>query len=112
MRIDYKQLNFLDPRLREVMEYFELLFIGVTDEEPVITSQLRIGDRGVHGTLPLRAHDFSCSDKELGEKLADDINKAWEYDYKRPHKRVAMFHDVGQGPHIHLQVHPNTRPLL
>jgi hypothetical protein len=32
----------------------------------------------------------------------------WTYDTERPHKKCCIYHDVGQGKHIHFQVHPNT----
>jgi hypothetical protein len=55
MQIDLKQLEFIDPKLREIA-------LAVEDEfgEQVITSLYRIDDAGVHGTLPLRGIDLRC----------------------------------------------------
>ena len=71
-----------------------------------ITSLYRIGDTGVHGTLPLRGVDLRCNvDSYNIEKF---VNDTWVYDIDRPHYKACMIHDVGGGVHIHLQVHPNT----
>lgn len=63
----------------------------------------------LHGTNPVRAKDIRswCYDKPT--QVVNVINKVWEYDYKRPGKKVAVYHNSGEGYHIHLQVHPNTR---
>ena len=76
--------------------------------EPTITSLYRIGDKGVHGTLPVRGVDIQCRDPAEGEWIEDRLNGKWIYDPDRPDKKVCMYHDVGQGAHIHIQVHPNT----
>ena len=73
-----------------------------------MTSAFREGDNGVHGTTPCRGLDLRSHGLENPQALCDKINKAWIYDPKRPDKVCAIFHDVGQGEHIHLQVHPNT----
>lgn len=66
-------------------------------------------DSGMHATNPLRADDIRvwvyATPYDLLEK---DINDNWQYDPKRPEKKVALIHDTGQGIHGHIQVHPNT----
>jgi hypothetical protein len=42
-------------------------------------------------------------------KVARKINEQWIYDPKRPKMVVCYVLPHGEGPHIHLQVHPNTR---
>lgn len=76
---------------------------------PTITSAFRLYDSGVHGHgrgLDFRTWDL---DDEFVKRLCDEVNKTWIYDYKRPEMACLIFHDTGQGPHLHLQVHPNTR---
>ncbi|GAG88238.1 unnamed protein product, partial [marine sediment metagenome] len=38
-------------------------------------------------------------------------NAHWIYDPERLEKKCAKFHNTGQGVHIHLQVHRNTKYL-
>ena len=106
MRIAYDQLDFIDEKLRNLMDFAESIWPG----EPVITSLYRMNDSGVHGALPLRGCDLRTRDfdTETAERLAGQINAKWTYDTTRPVMRCAIFHDVGQGAHIHLQVHPRT----
>jgi len=105
MRIDYQELDFIDDMLKQVAQDVEQLMEG----EAVITSLYRIGDSGVHGTLPLRAMDLRCRDALTGSEIESAINAIWIYDPSRPRINVCKFHDVGYGPHIHIQVHPKTR---
>ena len=96
-------LDFIDKILKLVISDKEKAF-GVG----VITSLYRVGDKGVHGTLPLRALDERCRHKPTGTMIEDYINSKWTYDPDRPEMRVCMYHDVGKGPHLHYQVHPKT----
>lgn len=79
--------------------------------EGVYTSAFRPYDTGVHGTIPLRAIDRRCRNEKVGKLMAALINELWRYDDERPHLDVAVFHDTGLGPHLHLQVHRNTRRI-
>jgi hypothetical protein len=56
----------------------------------------------------VRGMDFECQDDELGYDCEQYLNDRWDYDPVRPQKVVCIYHDVGQGKHIHLQVHPRT----
>lgn len=76
-----------------------------------ITSAFRENDKGVHGTIPCRALDIRSRTFSDPESITNDINDHWVYDPERPNLKCALYHDVGQGPHIHLQVHPNTQYL-
>ncbi len=79
------------------------------DEKVIITSGYRGGDPGCHGTNPCRAIDIRSRTYKNPERIVEEINDRWIYDPARPEKKCAMVHDVGQGKHIHFQVHPNTR---
>lgn len=76
----------------------------------IITSAYRPGDKGVHGTQPLRALDFRCRDAVVGKRIEGWINQRWKYDNLRPGKKCAIWHNV-YGSHLHLQVHDNTKQL-
>lgn len=104
MKIDIKQLEFIDLNLRNIVLDVEKEF-----GEQTVTSLYRIGDKGVHGTLKLRGIDTRCHDSELGKNIEKYVNNKWQYDPIRPHKKCCMFHDVGQGKHLHFQTHPNTK---
>ena len=104
MKIDIKNLNFIDPTLRTIVNEFEI----ETGLEITITSLLRIDDKGVHGQLPLRGIDFRMKNMELGKLIENKLNEKWVYDPSRPNKKVAVFHDVGKGIHLHVQSHPTT----
>ena len=86
----------------------------------VVTSGYRLGDLGVHGTDPCRGKDirgrrlmFTLNNVDIGptsaESLCAAVNVAWKYDARRPQKMCAIFHDTGQGEHIHLQVCHKTK---
>ena len=107
MKIDVANLAFIDPRLREILVFVE----RQSGLEFTITSLYRINDGGVHGQLPLRGTDLRCRVALVGHEIASLVNRAYQYDPERPHKQCAIFHDSGQGPHLHLQVHPNTRQI-
>ena len=107
MKIDLNQISFISPLLRKILIDVEIQ-LGF---EFTITSLFRIGDDGVHGTLPLRACDLRCKDDITGKRIVDVINNTWQYDPERPDMKVAMFHDVGMGAHLHIQVHPDTIEL-
>jgi len=102
--IDIYSLEFIDPKLREVLK-------DVADQfgPGVITSLYRIGDDGVHGTLPLRGVDERCLDRYLGNLKVLYVNSRWFYSSEHPNLNCALCHDVGQGLHMHYQVHPETR---
>ncbi len=103
MKIDIIQLEFIDPKLRRILTWLERQ-TGLTF---TVTSIYRIGDLGVHGTLPVRGIDLSCHNILIGTEIQNSINRYWEYDYKRPSKNCARLH--GKTLHLHVQVHPNTR---
>ena len=62
----------------------------------------------LHGVTPVRAKDIRSWCYDDPRAVAKAINDRWEYDPLRPDKVVALYHNSGQGEHIHLQVHPRT----
>jgi len=94
--------------LTEIALYVMAKITTVAEANPVITSAYRVGDSGVHGHM--RGIDFRTwyLDQTFIDELCDDVNNTWVYDPERPEKEVLIYHDVGRGPHLHLQVHPNT----
>ncbi len=104
MRIDISQISFI----HETIKLFLLVIQDRLGVEPVITSLHRIGDKGIHGTLPLRAVDIRAVSPEIAEIIVDYINGLFVYDPARPNMQCAIYHDSGQGRHIHLQAHPST----
>jgi len=91
------------PRMIELLSWFSIRY-----SETVITSAYREGF-GVHGAIPCRGIDVRSWVFRRPQEVVDDINTHWEYDFERPEKVCAIFHDAGSGSHIHLQVHPNTK---
>ena len=104
MKIDLAQLEFINPLLREITLAVEERF-----GEKTITSLYRIGDKGVHGTLPLCGLDLRCPSQGHGQEVEKWVNANWIYDPSRPEKKCCIFHNVGNGWHLHLQVHSKTR---
>lgn len=100
-----KILN-IDPILIDIIHQVYETF-GLS----VITSAYRPKDKGVHGTNPLRGIDLRCSDAMIGAHISNWINQRWQYDHNRPQKKVATFHNIGQGNHLHFQVHPQTKRI-
>lgn len=95
----------MHPLLFKLVKTMFLLFPG---EKFVITSAFRPGP-GVHGTDPYRGLDIRSHNLNAApEYICHVLNKEFVYDPEREHMKVAIFHDAGQGEHIHLQVHPRT----
>ena len=63
----------------------------------------------VHSMIPFRGVDIRSWIYKNPLDVVKTINDAWCYDEIRPEKKCAMYHDVGRGKHIHLQVHDNTK---
>lgn len=92
----------IHPHLAEM-----LLDISRVYGRVVVTSSHRRGDKGVHGCIPSRGVDIRSRGFNP-EGICRLINRTWTYDPERPDKQCALYHDMGRGPHIHLQCHPNT----
>jgi hypothetical protein len=88
-------------------------WIAVRVSEVIFTSAYRpkkihSADSGIAATNPCRHLDMRSYIYEDPHKIADDINKHWQYDAMRPYLKVAILHNTGLGDHIHLQVHDKT----
>jgi hypothetical protein len=105
MRIDVKQLEFVDYNLRSLLIMLE----KNTGLEFTCTSNFRMDDPGVHGTLPLRGWDLRMRDVAIGSMCESLINSHYIYDPSRPQKKCAFLHGAGSHLHLHIQTHPNTR---
>jgi len=104
MKLDIAQINMFHPNLQALVQDLE----EALGFEFTATSLHRRDDPGIHGSLPLRATDVRCRVAGVGVAIERFINSRWVYDPQRPNKIVALYHDIGQGAHLHLQVHPNT----
>ena len=107
MKIDIGQLEFIDQTLRNILAWVE----KETGAEFTITSLYRIGDKGVHGTLPVRGCDLRMRNQMVGEKLEKLVNLNWLYDFNRHEKSCAYLHGKESNLHLHIQSHPNTQEL-
>ena len=104
MRIDIQQLEFIDSKLRKILMWIETS----TGQEFTITSLYRIGDKGVHGVLPLRGADLRMRNRSVGRGVVSWINSRWKYNPASPGRECALLHGDGGNLHIHVQVHANT----
>jgi hypothetical protein len=98
----------LDPMLQKIVDEVNSRY-GLN----IFTCLGRPRDPKCHGTLfyppyELRAVDMRVRDDQMGAMIVNYINVNYLYDHDRPQKKVAKYHDVGQGKHLHLQTHPNT----
>jgi len=104
MKTDYKQQEFREQKLNDLIEWLEI----ETGFEFTETSSYRIGDNGVHGTLPVRGVDLRCRSKEIVLAIQAFINRSRIYDPARSGKKCCLLHGSGANLHLHLQVHPST----
>ena len=104
MKIDIKQLEFIDVNLRAILTDIE----KITGVEFTITSLYRIDDDGVHGTLPLRGTDLRMRSRPFGEVVELYVNSKWKYDSQRPTMKCAILHGDGANLHLHIQVSDTT----
>ena len=107
MKADIAQMEFVDKTVRAIVTDLE----EQTGLEFTTTSLYRIGDAGVHGTLPVRGIDLRMRNESVGGAITALINSRWQYDHKRPGMTCAVLHGEGRNLHIHIQSHPNTREI-
>lgn len=93
------------PTLIDVVLWVERRFRVVVSET---AREARHGG-DVHATNPLRAVDLRSWIYNYPDFVAGCINRTWQYDHERPDLLVCLFHDTGNGPHFHIQVHDNTK---
>ena len=104
MKADFGQFDFLDGKLKEILSDLE----EQTGVEFTMTSIYRIGDTGVHGTLPVRGVDLRMRSASVGTEVVDLVNERWGYDTERTEKSCAILHGEDSNMHLHIQSHPNT----
>ena len=105
MKIDIKQLKFIDQTLRDILVWAE----KATGLEFTITSIYRDGDTGVHGAMPVRGVDLRMRNLSVGREVTSLINREFSYDPSRIGLKCAVLHGADSNLHIHVQVHPNTK---
>jgi len=94
-------MSFFHPKLAALLVDLEEMFGAFT-----VTSLWRRD--GVHQTIPLRAVDLRCWNLTVGREIERWLNERWTYDPTRPGFEVCLYHDTGQGIHLHVQAHDNT----
>lgn len=99
---DFDVMN-LDRVLQVILSEVEVQF-----GPGLYTSAYRPREEGVHGTMPVRGIDRRCRDRTGGLAIVLWVNHQWIYDIDRPYMQCCIYHDTGQGPHLHFQTHPNT----
>jgi len=93
------------PKLIELLKWFCVRY-----SETVLTGGYESRTYpSVHSTIPFRGMDVRSSIYEDPHAVANDVNDHWVYDPSRPEMKCAIYHNVGRGFHIHLQVHDETR---
>jgi hypothetical protein len=92
------------PILAELMQWFCVRY-----SQTMITCAYEKREYpSVHSLEPYRAMDVRSWVFTDPQAIVDDINAHWIYDPARPQYKVALYHDMGRGAHIHLQVHDRT----
>ena len=118
-----KEFRRLDPRLVSILldivaEHWPEPFIEVTsiwrskEEEEEIARKTGHKTSGIHNAPPpYRAMDIRVTRWKDSEVVGvvNRVNATWQYDPDRQGLLVALYRPHGTGPHLHLQVHPNTR---
>ena len=112
----------LDENLKSI--FMETVECWPESEDLVVTCIHRsyaeddaIGGSGIHAVgPPYRAIDVRIGNLDAdptqaqvkAEEVASTLNNRWAYDPGRLNLMVAVAKPHGTGPHLHLQVHPNT----
>jgi hypothetical protein len=97
-----------DKKLVDLVVWMSARYSEVTIVSAWRPEKIHAKDSGIHITQPCRAMDFRSSCFDDPASVVKDINTNWQYDPARPERVCALYHDVGLGPHIHVQVHENT----
>jgi len=96
------------PKMVALAEWLSVRLSEVTFTSAYRAKKIHAKDSGIASTIPCRHLDIRSFVYSHPERIVDDINGKWIYDPERPHLKVAILHDTGQGIHIHLQVHNRT----
>lgn len=109
----------LQQVLKDLLNIWPSTYMYITSLDRTKEEDERLNASGVHSDgPPWRAVDIRISnlatssyeDQLTATSLCDILNNKWEYDFDRPGRyNVAYCKPHGSGPHIHIQVHNNTR---
>ena len=80
----------------------------VTSILRTVKEDAELGGTGVHclgRAIDIRTRGIA---QEWVDSVTARVNGIWTYDPERPDKPVAYVKQHGTGPHLHLQVHPQT----
>jgi len=92
------------PKMVELIVWFTVRY-----SQTVFTCAFEARDYpSVHDEDPYRGMDVRSWVFDDPQAVVDDINNHFQYDPERPEIKTAIYHDVGRGRHIHLQVHDRT----
>ena len=97
------------PFLIEVLLWMAVRYSKITLTSAHRNYMVHSKDSGIHMTDPLRAFDIDSDDFDNAKAIENDINAHFIYDPQRPKIKVAIYHDVGLGMHIHIQVHDRSK---
>ena len=115
-----REWSSCDPLLQEVTLWMVEHAWDPVQMGPIrITSIYRTKDENqaaggkteVHCQRPHRALDVGGAGltQETIKLTGFAVNSEYQYDSERPSKVVAYSEPHGTGPHLHLQIHPNTK---
>lgn len=101
----YEHFQELNPKLREIVLDLASFCSFHFNKDIIVTSLFRLEDKkSVHAYgrgADIRSLDFSA--EEIAQ-IDTYLNTTYIYDPKRPNKLTCLYHNVGQGDHLHLQV--------
>ena len=120
----FRESGEVDPMLALIMEYAmqvwpkDVLYMEVTSIHRTKGENILAGAKTQmhvigppYRAIDLRVWNLGTPGHAMGKRvmhICDMLNNKFKYDPKRPKLKVALGRPHGTGPHIHLQVHPNT----
>lgn len=111
----FKDYSVYKNFLLDMHPLLQDLFLWVHSElierttQPIVTCAFEKRDyASVHSVLPYRGIDLRSSSIRNPRVEVNYINANWVYDMDRPHLQCCIYHNVGRGAHLHLQVSDNT----
>lgn len=110
---EWEELVKRNFQLVQIIEEVAKFIDGEFGKKLIITSIYRkkIKDSGIHGlwrAVDIRSFIFT---KEEIIKILRFVNSKYVYDPRRLKLKVAIFHNVGLGPHFHFQNCKNTQRI-
>lgn len=102
-----REMAQVDSRLWDILEYMDRM-LHADDKHVTVTAVWYQGGSGVHEAfraVDVRSHELNIQRIRQIEWL---VNKRFPRSDGKP---TCLYHDVGQGPHFHLQVPPGTSEM-